>query len=111
MATRSKVTRSCKQEKRRRLHDAVDRMLNGPNGGDEDRWACQVLVDLGLLFQAAEPALDYEVGRVISGVDRRHGDFPSNLSWQNAELSVTPEQAKAWKEAGAAARAERPSSE
>jgi hypothetical protein len=81
MPTPSKTKRQVRRhEERRRLHEAVDRMLNGPYDKDVDKWARQVLVDLGLLVRAAAPALDYEVGRVISGVDRRRGDFPSNLS-------------------------------
>jgi hypothetical protein len=98
-------------EERKRLHEAVDRILDGPGDGDLDLWVRQVLVDIGFVVRAAAPALDYEVGRIISGVDRPRGDFPSNLSWQGAGINVTPQQYNAWKAAGEAARADWPSSE
>jgi hypothetical protein len=63
------------------------------------------------VYRVAAPALDHEVGRTISGTGRRHGHFPSNLSWEGAELSVSPQQAKAWIKGGEAARGERPPSE
>ena len=100
-----------RRDERRRLIEAVDRILNGPDDEDVDQWVRQVLVDLGLIVRAAEPALDYEVGRVIFGIERRHGYFPSNLSWEGAELSGSRQQAEAWIAKGHAARASRPSSE
>jgi hypothetical protein len=102
---------TCRREYRLRLHEAVDRLLDGPDWGDVDKWVRQVLVDLGLFVRVAAPALDYEVGRIISGVGRHHGHFPSNLSWEGAELSVSTRDAKAWIAAGDAARAEVPPSE
>jgi hypothetical protein len=101
MATQSEA-------KYRQLHEAVDRILNGPDDSDVDKWVVQVLVDIGSFVEAAAPALDYEVGRVISGVDRPLGDFPSNLSWQGARLAPDPQKANAWIVAGRAARGDRP---
>lgn len=69
----------------------------------------QVLVDLGAFVRAAAPALDYEVGRVISDVDRPLGEFPNNLSWLGAGIRVDPQLANAWIAAGEAARGDRPS--
>ena len=98
-------------EQRKRLHEAVDRILDGPDDGDPDLWVRQVLVDIGFVIGAAAPALDYEVGRIISGVDRRRGDFPFNLSWQSAEIGAGPQQYSAWVAAGAVARGDPPSLE
>jgi hypothetical protein len=103
--------RAGRNEERHRLHEAVDRILDGPDDRAMDAWVRQALVDLGFLVRVAAPALDYEVGRTISGVSRRHGNFPINLSWEGAELSVSSEQAKAWVAAGEAARYERLPSE
>ena len=113
MATQSKTkSQARRREDRRRLREAVDRILDGPDDSDVDRWVVQVLVDLGSFVRAAAPALDYEVGRVISGVDRPLGDFgnvsPSNLSWQGAGIAADPQQAKDWIAAGRKARSERP---
>jgi hypothetical protein len=83
-------------EERSRLHEGVDRILDGPPDLSVDKWVVQVLVDIGSIIKAAAPALDYEVGRVISGVDRPHGDFPSNLTWEGAGISVSPQQSDAW---------------
>jgi hypothetical protein len=101
-----------RDEERRRLHDAVDRIVDGPAGDSVDEWVVQVLADIGSVFRAAAPALDYEVGRVISGVDRPLGHFPSHFpsnSWQGASICVGPQQANAWIAAGEAARSDRPS--
>lgn len=105
---REEVHRS---EERKRLHEAVDRILDGHGDGDPDLWVRQVLVDVGLVVRGAAPALDYEVGRIISGVDRPRGEFPGNLSWQGAGIRVSFEQASAWIATGRAARADLPSSE
>src|SRR5262245_9876730 len=112
MSTRPRVQRQAStHDGRRRLLEAVDRILDGPDDEDIDKWVRQVLVDLGLIVRATERALDYEVGRVISGIERRRGHFPSNLSWEGAKLSVSRQQAEAWIAKGHAARADRPSSE
>src|SRR5262245_6041008 len=95
-------------EERKRLHEAVDRIVDGPGTGDPDLWVRQVLVDLGFIFRAAAPAIDYEVGRVIVEVDRPLGHFPSNQSWQGAGLSVSAQQVNEWRAAGKAARGDRP---
>lgn len=112
MATQTKNKQGTyRREYRNRLHEAVDRILDGPDWGDVDKWARQVLVDLGLFVRVATPAFDYEVGRIISGVERRQGHFPSNLSWEGAEINVTRQRAQEWIAAGDIARGERPSSE
>jgi len=109
MPTQSKPKRQIRKE-RRRLHEAVDRILDGPNGREVDEWVVQVLVDIGSVIRAAAPALDYEAGRVISGVDRRHGDF-DNISWRGAGIITSPQEANAWIEAGMKARGDMPSPE
>jgi len=95
-------------EARRRLHEAVDRILDGPGDGDPDLWVRQVLVDIGLVVRAAAPALDYEVGCVIYGVDRPRGHFPLNLSWKGAGINVSSQQASQWTASGGAARGDLP---
>jgi hypothetical protein len=107
---RAKTKRAVRRDdKHHRLHEAVDRVLDGPVEGRTDEWVVQVLVDIGLFIRAAAPALDFEIGRVIAGVDRPLGHFPCNTTWRNAGLSVSPEQANAWIAAGDAARSEMPS--
>jgi hypothetical protein len=112
MATRSNIIgRARRQELRHHLHEAVDRIFDGPGSGDEDRWVRQVLVDVGLIFGTAGPALDYEVGRIISGVDRPYGVFRPDGSWRGAEIIVSRKRASEWRSAGYAARADWPPSE
>jgi len=112
MSKRPRVQRKAsRRDERRRLIEAVDHIVDGPDDEDIDKWVRQVFVDIGLLIRAAAPALHYEVGRIMSRVERRRGHFPSNLSWEGAELSVNPQQAKAWIKAGKAARGDRPPSE
>lgn len=94
--------------RRQQLHAAVDRILDGPGDGDIDAWVVQVLVGIGALIGAAAPALDYEAGRVISGVARPVGDFPSNSSWEGAAIRVDHKQANVWVAAGDTARTNRP---
>jgi hypothetical protein len=92
------------QERRRQLHEAMDRILDGPDRSDVDTWVLQVLVDIGLFLRAATPAVDYETGRVVTGADRPHGYFPGNLSWQGAHLAPSLQEAGDWMVAGRAAR-------
>jgi hypothetical protein len=53
-----------------------------------DAWVRQTLVAIGLVFRAAHLALHYEIGRVISGTDRPHGNFPSNRSCRNISTEM-----------------------
>jgi hypothetical protein len=92
-----------RDEERNQLHEAVDRIVNGPPDLGVDGWVVQVLFDVGNILRAAAPALDYEVGRVISGVDRPHGYFPINGSWKGAGISVSSQQCEDWIIAGHAA--------
>jgi hypothetical protein len=110
-AGKTKRNKAGRPEEQKRLHEAVDRILDGPGDSDPDLWVRRVLVDIGFVIRAFAPALDYEVGRIVSRVDRPHGHFPSNISWQGAGLNVTSQQASQWIAAGAAARGNWPSSE
>lgn len=87
---------------------AVNRVIDGPSEGNIDGWVTQVLVDIGNFLKAAAPALDYEVGRVISGVDRPLGEFPNNLSWRGAGIATDARQANTWIAVGELARGDRP---
>jgi hypothetical protein len=101
-----------RNEPRRQLHAAADRILHGPVDGNIDGWVVQVLVDIGSVIRAAGTVLDYEVGRIMSGVDRPEGNFNNtswDLSWQGAGIEPTPEQAYDWISKGQAARGDRPS--
>ena len=98
--------KSLKQEESHRLYAAVDHILDGPHGNDVDAWVRQTLVAIGLVIRAAHLALDYEIGRVISGTDRPRGDFPNNRSWVGAAISVDHDQAAEWIAAGEAALGE-----
>jgi hypothetical protein len=98
MATKRRAGR---EEERRRLHKAVDAIVDGSNPNDVDRWVRETLVGIGLLIRAAHPALYYETGRVISGTDRPHGFFPlasweGALSWEGAAIDVGPQRAAKW---------------
>jgi hypothetical protein len=109
VATQAKTKQGTyRREYRHRLHEAVDRILGGPDWGDFDKWARQVLVDLGLFIRVAAPALDYEVGRIIAGIDRPLGHFPQNLSWEGAGLVTDAKEADDWMAAGSVARGARP---
>jgi hypothetical protein len=77
---------------RGRLHDAVDRIMDGP-GSSMDEWVVQVLADLGAFVRAACPALYYETGRVIAGVDRARGSFlvgTNGPRWRGASQNRKP---------------------
>jgi len=96
MATRTAPKpkdRAGRNEERRKLHDAVDNILDGPDPNAMDRWVRETLVGIGLLIRVAHAAIDYETGRVISGTDRPHGFFPLNLSWEGAAIDVDPQRA------------------
>jgi hypothetical protein len=109
MASASKPKdRAGRKEERRRLHAAVDSIVNGPDRNDMDAWVRETLVGIGLLIRAAHPALDYEIGRVISGTDRPHGSFPVNRSWEGAAIRVDAQLADEWIAVGEAALGEAP---
>ena len=102
MATASKRKhRAGREEERSRLHDTVDNIVDGPDPNDMDRWVRETLVGIGLMIRAAHTALEYETGRVISGVDRPHGFFPlasweGALSWEGAAIDVDPQRTAKW---------------
>src|SRR5215831_3611323 len=109
MATASKRKHLAgRGEERRRLHKAVDAIVEGANPNDVDSWVRETLVGIALVIRAAHPALDYETGRVISGIDRPHGFFPLNLSWEGAAIHVDTQTADKWIAEGDAALDKRP---
>ena len=93
---------------RKQLHAAVDRLLDGPGTGDMDRWATEVLASLGYFVRAARFAIDYEVGRILHGVDRRHGSFPIGNdvypAWEGAWIDVEDATADEWCQRGGDSR-------
>ena len=109
MATTSKRKhRPGREDERRRLHNTVDSILDGANPNDVDGWVRETLVGIGLLIRAAQDALYYETGRVISGADRPHGYFPlasweGALSWEGAAIDVDPQRTSKWIADGKAA--------
>jgi hypothetical protein len=52
-----KAEKNRRERRRRALHQAVDRMIDGPASPDFDGWVLQVLEGLGSVFRAATPAL------------------------------------------------------
>src|SRR5262245_27197226 len=97
-----------REDERRRLHVAVDKIVDGPDPKDPDRWVRERLVGVGLAIRAAELSFDYEIGRVIEGTDRPRGIFPPNASWEGAEILVDAQQADEWIATGRAATSETP---
>jgi hypothetical protein len=109
MATASKRKhRAGREKERRRLHKAVDDIMDGPDPNDIDRWVRETLVGIGLMVWAAQLALHYETGRVISGTDRPHGFFPVNRLWEGAAIRVDAQLADQWMAEGNAALDKKP---
>src|SRR5262249_59411181 len=88
-------------DERRRRHNTVSASLDGANPTHVDRWEREPLVGIGFLIRVAHTALEYETGRVISGVDRPHGSFPlasweGALTWEGAAVDVDPQRTAKW---------------
>jgi hypothetical protein len=81
---KSLTTELASRQQREELHRTLDIILDGMDGGDPDDSVRGVLTAIGWILRIAAPALDYETGRVLCGIDRPLGTYPRNTAWEGA---------------------------
>jgi hypothetical protein len=99
----------------RELHAHLDTILDGPGDEQVDEWVTRTLAALGYFIRAAQLAIDYEIGRVVSGVERPQGTFALGSEvyppWKDASLDVDSKTAARWCELGRTTRQPKPTSD
>ncbi|OYW55712.1 MAG: hypothetical protein B7Y80_05010 [Hyphomicrobium sp. 32-62-53] len=93
-----------RQMARRELHAHLNNILDGPGDDHVDEWVTGTLAALGYFIRAAQPAIDYEIGRVVSGIERPCGTFALGREvyplWKGASLDVDSTTAATWYKLG-----------